>query len=356
MTPGDGVVVKMRVNLKDLTFGDLDALAAQMKEPAFRAKQVRDWLYKKNCCSISEMTNLPKQLREKLEAGHCADGLEAVRKNTSSDGVLKYLFKLRDGLLVETVYIPEEGRRTVCVSSQVGCRFACAFCATGGQGFSRNLSLAEILNQVIEVRRDPDAGEPTNVVFMGMGEPLDNFDAVTSAVAILNSPDGFNIGGRRITISTAGMAGQIRKLAETGLNMNLAISLHSADDKTRSLLMPINRRYPLDDLIRACADYPLKHGRKLTFEAVLFDGVNDSPQDAAKLIRALHPVRAKKINLIRFNPVPEISYRPSPPEKVNAFKGLLENAGIDTTIRVSRGADIAAACGQLKSDYIGVTR
>jgi 23S rRNA (adenine2503-C2)-methyltransferase len=341
----------MRKNLKDFSFEELDSVIAGLKEPAFRAKQIRDWVYSKNCCSISDMTNLSKPFREKLDAAYCADGLTVVKKTASRDGTIKYLFGLKDELCVETVYIPEESRRTVCVSTQVGCKFACAFCATAKQGFSRNLSLGEILNQIIEVRRDPDAGEPTNVVFMGMGEPLDNFGPVTSAIGILNSPDGFNIGGRRITVSTAGIPGQIKKLADTGLSMNLAISLHSGDDKIRTTLMPINKKNPLAEVVKACADYPLKQGRKITFEIILFDGVNDSAQDAAKVIRALHPVRSKKVNLIRFNPVPQITYKPSSTEKVNAFKKALENADIDTTIRISRGDDIAAACGQLKSDY-----
>jgi 23S rRNA (adenine2503-C2)-methyltransferase len=340
-----------RTNLKDLTFDQLDSVISDLKEPAFRAKQIRDWVYLKNCCSISDMTNLSKPFREKLDAAYSADGLETVEKTASKDGTIKYLFGLKDGLCVETVYIPEESRRTVCVSTQVGCRFACAFCATGKQGFSRNLTLAEILNQVIEVRRDRQAGEPTNVVFMGMGEPLDNFAPVVSAISILNSPEGFNIGARRITLSTAGIPAQIRKLADEGLNMNLAISLHSADDKVRTTLMPINKKNPIAEVIRACAEYPLKQMRKITFEIILFDGVNDSAQDAAKVIRALHPVKSKKVNLIRFNAVPEIKLKPSSREKAEAFKELLEKAQIDTTIRVSRGEDIAAACGQLKSDY-----
>lgn len=345
-----------RINLKDLSFKELDSVITSLGEPAFRGKQIRDWIYSKNCCSISDMTNLSKPFREKLGDSYTAAGFDSSKKSVSKDGTIKYLFGLNDGAGVETVYIPEESRRTVCVSTQVGCRFACGFCATGKQGFSRNLSLGEIINQIVEVRRDPEAGEPTNVVFMGMGEPLDNFGPVTSAIEIINAPDGFNIGGRKITLSTAGIPAQIRKLAETGLNMNLAISLHSADNEVRTSLMPINKKHPLEEVIRACADYPLKQGRKITFEIILFDGVNDSAKDAAKVIRALHPVRSKKVNLIRFNPVPQIAYKPSSKENVNAFKDALEKADIDTLIRVSRGDDIAAACGQLKSDYSRISR
>ncbi|MBI3795208.1 MAG: 23S rRNA (adenine(2503)-C(2))-methyltransferase RlmN [Nitrospinae bacterium] len=341
----------MKVNLRDLSFSELDSLVASLGEPAFRSKQIRDWVHSKNAVSVESMTNLSKQLREKLSATHCADGLATLKKTVSRDGTIKYLFGLKDGLSVETVYIPEEGRKTVCVSSQVGCKFSCAFCATGGMGFSRNLTQGEILGQVTEVRRDKSAGDPTNVVFMGMGEPLDNLGAVIPAVAILNSPDGFNIGGRRITVSTVGLPEQINKLASAGLNMNLAVSLHSADDKIRSSLLPINKKYPVATLAAACANYPLKHGRKITFEVILFDGVNDSAEDSAKMIKALHRVKSKKVNLIRFNPVSNPALKPSPPGKVNAFKTSLENAGIDCTIRISKGEDISAACGQLKADF-----
>jgi 23S rRNA (adenine2503-C2)-methyltransferase len=342
----------MLINIRDLTFSQQDALVKELKEPAFRAKQVRDWLYSKNCVSITEMTNLSKELREKLSATHCADGLKTVNKEISRDGTIKYLFALKDGLTIETVYIPEEDRRTVCVSSQVGCKFSCEFCATGTQGFTRNLTIGEMLSQVTEVRRDRQAGEPTNVVFMGMGEPLDNLEAVAQSVAALNSPEGFNIGGRRITVSTAGLPDQIRKLASYGLNCNLAVSLHSADDKVRTSLMPINKKFPVGEVLAACSEYPLKQGRKITFELILFDGVNDTSQDAAKLIKALHYLRSKKVNLIRFNPVRTVSLQPSPPSKVEEFKTMLENAGIDTTIRISKGWDISAACGQLKSDFL----
>jgi len=337
------------INLKDLTFQEQDALIASLGEPAFRAKQIRDWLYRKNCCALSGMSNLSKPLREKLEITHCADGLTTLQKRESKDGTIKYLFGLVGGQSVETVYIPEEKRRTVCVSTQVGCKFSCAFCATGKQGFTRNLSIGEILNQVIEVRRDPDAGEVTNVVFMGMGEPLDNLEAVAQAARILNAEDGFNIGGRKITISTVGLPRQITKLGSYDLNANLAISLHAANNETRTSLLPANKKFPVEEIMKACAGYPLKQGRKITMEVILFDGVNDSPHDAKQMVRALHKVQAK-VNLIRFNPVGETELRPSPRPKMSAFKEILENSGIDCTIRMSKGEDIDAACGQLKSE------
>ncbi|MBI5178604.1 MAG: 23S rRNA (adenine(2503)-C(2))-methyltransferase RlmN [Nitrospinae bacterium] len=340
----------MTVNLKDLTFARQDELIAALGEPKFRAKQVRDWLYAKNCRDITLMTNLSKPLREKLAVEHTAEGLKTLHRRAAADGTIKYLFGLADGLSVETVYIPEEKRKTVCVSTQVGCKFSCAFCATGSQGFTRNLSLGEILNQVIEAR--VDAGDVTNVVFMGMGEPLDNYQAVVEAARMLNAKEGFNIGGRRITISTAGLAPQIEKLAGEGLNVNIAVSLHAADNAIRTRLMPINKKFPVEKLMDALTHYPLKEGRRITMEVILFDGVNDSAQDAKKLVRALHGLRAK-VNLIRFNPVAGAELQPSPRERVEQFRQSLENSGLDATIRISRGGDIEAACGQLKSAKMG---
>jgi len=340
----------MAINLKDLTFTAQDELVASLGEPKFRAKQVRDWLYAKNCRDIAQMTNLSKSLREKLAAAHCADGLKTLDRQVSADGTVKYLFGLTDGQSVETVYIQEEKRQTVCVSTQVGCKFSCAFCATGRQGFARDLSLGEILNQVTEAR--VDAGDVTNVVFMGMGEPLDNYANVVEAARILNAKEGFNIGGRRITISTVGLAPRIEQLAGEGLNVNLAISLHAADNVIRTRLLPVNKKYPVEKLMESLKKYPLKQGRKITMEVILFDGVNDSEQDAKKLVRALHGL-STKVNLIRFNPVPHADLQPSPNARVEQFQELLEKGGIDTTIRISKGGDIQAACGQLRSSKMG---
>ncbi len=336
------------INLKDLSFAQIDELTAAMGQPKFRAKQIRDWLYAKNGIDIAAMSNLPKDFREHLAATHTAAGLAATAKRAAQDGTIKYLFALDDGLTVETVYIPEEKRKTVCVSTQVGCKFKCAFCATGTMGFSRNLRPSEILNQVIEARRG--AGEVTNVVFMGMGEPLDNFAAVTQALEILHSPEGFNIGARRITVSTVGLPEQIDQLGKTGIKANLAISLHAADDAVRSRLMPVNRKYPVAAVMKACSRYPLQHGRVITMEVILFDGVNDRPEDVQALIKALRAVKAK-VNLIRFNMVAGAEFRPSPREKTEQFQKALMAAGIDCTIRISRGGEIEAACGQLKTAF-----
>ncbi len=337
-----------RINLKNLSFAQIDELTAAMGQPKFRAKQMRDWLYNKNAVDIASMSNLPKEFREQLAATHTAQGLAIAAKRAAPDGTIKYLFTLDDGLTVETVFIPEEKRNTVCISTQVGCKFQCAFCATGTMGFSRNLTLAEILNQVIETRRD--AGEVTNVVFMGMGEPLDNFTAVTRALEVMHNPEGFNIGTRRITVSTVGLPAQIDKLGKSGLKTNLAISLHAANDAVRSRLMPVNKKYPVAAIMKACAHYPLQHGRAITMEVILFDGVNDRPEDVQALIRALRGVKAK-VNLICFNPVTGVELRPSPRERVEKFQKALMSADIDCTIRLSRGGEIEAACGQLRTSF-----
>jgi len=348
----DGVIVKTveknRTNLKNLTFEEQDDLFKTMGEPPFRARQLRKWLYQKHCRDIAAMTDFPKALREKLSQNYVADGLKTVERKVSQDGTIKQLFELTDGLTVETVYIPEGKRRTVCVSTQVGCKFRCEFCETGKQGFTRNLRTDEIVNQVIEVNNDSDAGAATNVVLMGMGEPLDNFEPVAETLRLLNSKEGFGIGKRRITLSTAGVVPGIYRLGELGLGVNLAISLHAADDETRTRLMPINKKQPVRELMKACRDFPLSPQRLITMEIVLFDSVNDSVSDADKLAAALRGVRAK-VNLLRFNQVSTGGLKASPDEKIERFMARLAAKDIPVTLRESRGADIMAACGQLKS-------
>lgn len=335
-------------NLKDFTFTGLEELMAEIGEKPYRAGQVRKWIYQKQCCSVDKMTDLSKPLREKLSQSYSAGGLESADRRESKDGTVKYLFRLDDGQTIETVFIPEKSRGTVCISTQVGCKFGCRFCATGMQGFRRNLSLGEILNQIIEVQKNGRPERVTNIVFMGMGEPLDNFYNVTEAVKIINSPEGFNIGVRRITLSTAGLTPEIKRLGELDLNINLAISLHSADGAVRSQLMPINKKYPVAGLLEACAGFPLKPQRKITMEVILFDGVNDTPEQAKKMVKALHSVKAK-VNLITFNDVEGNRLKCSSPQKVREFQKRLTTSGLNATIRSSKGGEINAACGQLKS-------
>jgi len=340
-----------KTNFKDLTFESQEEALARLHEPPFRVKQIRKWLYQKQCCDINLMTDLSKPLREKLSAKFGAEGLDTVRRLESKDGTVKYLFGLSDGMTVETVYIPDGKRGTVCVSTQVGCKLACLFCETGRQKFGRDLTIGEILNQVIEAKKDPGTGEVTNVVFMGMGEPMDNLENVMESIRILNSKEGFHIGKRRITVSTAGVLPGIRRLADAGLDVNLAISLHAVDDAVRSRLMPINMKYPVNELIKACANFPLKSQRLITLEVILFDGVNDSPADATKLIKAIKGLGAK-VNLMKFNPVSSGELKPSGNDKIEYFMERLSQARIPATVRTSRGADIEAACGQLKSSHL----
>ena len=351
------MVEKNLVNLKELTFQEQDAVIKKMGEPPFRARQLRKWLYQKNCCDIGAMTDFSKALREKLSREFTAEGLITADKAVSGDGTVKYLFELSDGLTVETVLIPDEKRNTVCVSTQVGCKFGCLFCATGQQGFVRDLTAGEIANQVIESQTDltaRQAGKVTNVVFMGMGEPLDNFGALADVLRLFTSSEGFGLGKRRITVSTAGVVPGIEKLGDLGLGVNLAISLHSASDATRSLLMPINKKYPVKALMKSCAEFPLQPQRSITMEVILFDGVNDSAVDAKILVTALRGVKAK-VNLLRFNPVSHCGYTASPMGKVESFMARLLAARIPVTLRQSRGADIMAACGQLKSGHVEKT-
>lgn len=333
-------------NLRDLSFAEQNELVTAMGEPSYRAKQLREWLYQKECASINDMTNIPGAMRSRLSEEHSIDVGEVTARQVSSDGTIKYLIGMADGLSVETVLIPDGSRKTVCVSTQVGCRYGCLFCATGAQGFSRDLAAGEITGQILAARAD--AGEVTNVVFMGMGEPLDNLPAVLTAIEALNSPEGFGIGVRRITVSTAGVVPAIEALSERGVGVNLAVSLHSADEDIRSRLMPINNKYPLDDLLAACRAFRLGPYRKLTFEVALFDGVNDSPEDARKLAKALRGNRCT-VNLLTLNPVGRPDISPSSDERTREFRSVLEQAHIAVTHRRSRGADINAACGQLRA-------
>jgi 23S rRNA (adenine2503-C2)-methyltransferase len=318
-----------------------------MGEKSFRAKQIFEWLYKKGVADFSGMSNLSASLRQKLEEHFETLSLGIHRKQVSGrDGTIKFLFRCADGELIESVFLPHEGRNTACLSTQVGCAMACAFCATGDSGFSRNLSPSEIVGQVLAIERE--SGQALqNLVLMGMGEPLHNWEAVHEALSILMSPAGRHWGPRRLTISTCGVVSGMDKLTESGLKARLAISLHSGNDETRARIMPINRRYPLKELMRAARDYQKKTELQLTFEYTLFAGLNDSEKDAkevAKLIRGLDA----KINLIPYNPVQGLDFKVPEFPKVVAFQNVLKHAGFVTMIRTEKGGDIDAACGQLR--------
>lgn len=332
-------------DIRDLSFDELRAVLAEDGEPAYRAEQVFAWLYRRGASSFAEFTDLPRPLRDRLAARFSLRPLEAAEVRRSADGTTKTLFRLSDGWNIETVFIPSGTRRTICLSTQAGCKFSCAFCASGKGGFHRHLTPGEILGQVLHFRSGPDAGL-TNLVFMGMGEPLDNLDNVERVLRVLNDPRGFGFAARRMTVSTCGLVPGIERFARIDLQINLSISLHAADDETRNRLMPVNRRYPLAELISACEDYLAAGGRKITFEYVLLKGVNDRPADAERLARLARRLGAK-VNLIAFSPVEGLPFERPDPEAASAFAGRLRNKGTAVTVRSSKGSDIQAACGQL---------
>jgi 23S rRNA (adenine2503-C2)-methyltransferase len=333
------------IDIRDLT---LDALRAEMialGEPDYRAVQAFSRLYKKGAWRFDQFTEFPKPLREALAERFVIGKLELEGIFEARDQTRKYLFRLADGEFVESVWIPAPGRQTVCLSTQVGCKFGCAFCASGRRGFVRNLTPSEITGQLLSLH-DVMESALTNVVFMGMGEPLDNWANLEKAVRILNAPAGLGLAARRMTVSTGGLVPGLERLSEMDVQVNLSISLHAATDALRSRLMPINKKYPLEALLRAAEEYEAKGGRMITFEYILLAGVNDAAEDAQRLARLARRLRAK-INLIPFSPVPGLEFAPSSEAARRRFLQILEKAGAPATLRHSKGTDIQAACGQL---------
>lgn len=337
-----------------LTLAELQARFRELGQPAYRAGQVLDWLYTKRAKSFAAMSNLPAALRDQLDAAFGFDVLEPIRKLGSDDTTRKFLFKLEDGSLIEAVLIPAspalygEGsdRRTLCISSQVGCAYGCKFCASGLDGFSRQLHAGEIVGQFLRV--EELSGEKiNNIVFMGMGEPLANFENVMRAIAILNAPWGVGLGARHITVSTSGLAPQIRELARQPLQIRLAVSLHGATDAVRSQIMPVNRKYPLTELLDACEEYCSRKNQRITLEFILIEGINDSLEQATELGRIARRLDAK-INCIPYNPVDGLEWKRPSGRRLDAFMESLERTGADATIRREKGGDIDAACGQLR--------
>ena len=332
---------------------ELKALFAELGEKPYRAAQVFSWLHEKGVQSYDEMTNLPKPLRQRLAEEYPLQPLRIEKElRSKQDGTRKYLFALEDGNVIESVRMPYEHGISVCVSSQVGCRMGCRFCASTLDGLVRSLSAAEMLGQVYGIRSEEEAGSRvSHVVIMGSGEPLENYDEVVRFIRLLSMQEGAGISQRNITISTCGLVPEIRRLAEEQLSVTLAVSLHAPNDDKRKELMPIARRYSLEELIPACRYYFEKTGRRLTFEYALMAGENDSEADAAELadlIRGLHA----HVNLIPVNPVKERPWRRSPSSQVMKFQKKLEKYGINVTIRREMGADISGACGQLRKSYI----
>lgn len=347
-----------RIPLIGLTAEELKELMAQNGLPAFRAKQVWHWIYHRGAKDFDSMGNLPKELRSQLAEKYAIDRPKVITEQKSSDGTIKWLLAMSDGQQVEAVFIPEAKRGTLCVSSQVGCTLTCKFCHTGTQPLVRNLGAHEILQQIMYARdalgewpakdKKDEGRDLTNIVMMGMGEPLYNYDNVAKTLRICMDEEGLGISKRRITLSTSGVVPQIIQCGEE-LNVNLAISLHAPTDELRSSIMPINNKYPLKDLLDACRNYPgVSDIRRITFEYVMLKDVNDRDEDARNLAKLLRDIPCK-INIIPFNSWPGSGYECSTDERVASFARILENAGYDAPVRRPRGRDILAACGQLKS-------
>lgn len=338
--------------IKNFSSDELEAWVQTLGERSFRARQLFRHVYARHVGTWDECTDLSRSFRDQLRFACSLDALEIARIDKASDDTTKYLFRLHDGNHIESVLIPHPPSYTLCVSSQAGCALGCKFCLTGSLGFKRNLQTAEIVDQACQVLRDP-AIRPkiTNIVFMGMGEPLANYDAVIRAIRIITDPNGLAFSHRRVTLSTVGIVPRMRQLGQDS-PVNLAVSLHAAEDALRDELMPINRTYPLADLMRACRDYPLPTRKRITFEYILLDGVNDSPRQARDLVHILHGVRAK-VNLIPFNPHPGAPYGAPPEERILAFQEVLQKARLTAIIRKSRGHEISAACGQLAAKCAG---
>jgi len=356
----------MTAKLLDFDLEGLAAFCERLGEKRFRATQLFRWIHQKGASDFDQMSDLAKSLRDKLKTSACVQGLPVISQHESADGTIKWLFDVGDGNAVETVFIPEDDRGTLCISSQAGCAVGCRFCSTGHQGFSRNLSTGEIIAQLWFaehfLRRHLHTSERviSNVVMMGMGEPLQNYAALVPALRIMLDDHGYGLSRRRVTVSTSGVVPMIDRLAED-CPVALAVSLHAPNDALRDNLVPLNRKYPIAELLDACQRY-LAHAPRdfITFEYCMLDGVNDQPEHARQLIELVRRHGGQglrcKFNLIPFNPFPASGLTRSPAAQVTAFASLLSEAGIVTTVRKTRGDDIDAACGQLAGDVKDRTR
>jgi 23S rRNA (adenine2503-C2)-methyltransferase len=341
------------LNLVGMLPSQLEDLAAELGASRYRGRQIATWLYRKGVVDVEKMSDLPKDFRAALSARAVAALPEVERATSSQDGSRKLVFRLDDGTRVSAVVMPDDGRITLCLSTQVGCGYACAFCLTGTMGLTRNLTAAEIVGQLLAANALLADGERvTHIVFMGMGEPLANYGALVQTLRVLTDAKlGLGYSPRRITVSTVGLVSGIEKLGREDLKVNLAISLHAASDEIRSQLMPVNRAWGLETLMKAVRAYPLAPRQSVFFEYVMLDGVNDSVEEAQRLVRLLRGVRAK-VNLIPFNDWESSTFRRPPLARILAFQTVLLDAGVTTTVRWSKGEDIGAACGQLKEPAV----
>ncbi|MBU0600700.1 23S rRNA (adenine(2503)-C(2))-methyltransferase RlmN [bacterium] len=332
--------------IKELSLKELKEITDSWGKPEFHAHQIWNWIYKKNVTDFEKMSDLPLDLRRQLKENFSLANLKLVEVVTSKDQTKKFLFELNDGNFIEAVIIPAKERITGCISTQVGCKFSCQFCASGLLGFKRNLSYGEIIDEVLSLKASSQ--KLTNLVFMGIGEPLDNYDQVLKVVKTVNSPLALNLGARKITISTCGIIPGIKRLAEEGLQIELSVSLHAANEKIRNRLMPVNKKYPIKDLMGACREYIKKTNRQITFDYILINKLNSSLKDAQELSLLLKEIKLSKVNLIPANQIKELEIEPPPESEISSFKNYLDKAGIKVALRRPRGQDIKAACGQLR--------
>lgn len=340
-----------KIDLKNLSLTELEGLITSFGKERYRTFQILGWLYKRGVSSIDDMTNLSKVFRQELNQKAFLSHLQLLQKEESKDGTKKFLFQLQDGERIESVLIPDTKRLTLCLSTQVGCAMGCRFCLTGRIGFKRHLTLSEILNQILAIRETLSSERSiTNIVLMGMGEPLANYQNTLRSIELMTHPEAFNFSYRRVTLSTVGLLPELEELTGEKVRFRLAISLNAADEETRNRLMPINRRWPLKEILGICRHFPLHKRDRITFEYVLIKGENDSLQEAKGLVKLLRGIPSK-INLIPLNEAPEIPYRSPLEERVKQFQRVLIEGGLTAIVRKSKGRDISAACGQLQAKY-----
>ncbi|MBN2830703.1 MAG: 23S rRNA (adenine(2503)-C(2))-methyltransferase RlmN [Candidatus Omnitrophica bacterium] len=338
-------------DIKEFDLKELEKELLSLGLKAFHARQVFSWLYKKGVLDFNYMSDIPKGLRKGLLDKFYTLGFKLLKSLKSEDETQKILLEVKDGSYIEAVTIPAKARVTGCISSQVGCKYRCTFCASGLLGFKRNLTTGEMIEEVIYLKDIASDNRITHLVFMGTGEPMDNYANVIKAIRIINSSAGLNIGARRITVSTCGIIPGIERLSSEGLQLELSVSLHAANDDLRSKLMPVNRKYPLKELIKACKEYSSKTRRQVTFEYILIKGINSSLNDARDLVNLLKDFKLFKINLIPSNYIPEFKFKPADKKDADSFKECLLRNRINVTMRRERGEDINAACGQLRLNY-----
>jgi 23S rRNA (adenine2503-C2)-methyltransferase len=338
-----------KIDLKNLSPSELTEFVGSFGKERYRSVQILRWLYQKGAQSFDELTNLSKRFRQDLSKVSFISSLHPVHVEQAKDGTKKFLFQLEDGERIESVLIPDKTRLTLCVSTQVGCAFGCRFCLTGKLGWKRDLMTSEILNQILAVKKTlPEKAPITNIVLMGMGEPLANYENTLKALALMVHPDAFKFSSRKITLSTVGLLPKLEQLAKEKISFCLAISLNATNEETRSYLMPVNRRYHLNKILELCKSFPLRPRSRITFEYVLVGGINDSPQDAKRLIRILRGIPSK-VNLIPLNEAPEIPFKKPSDEAVRRFQEILMEGGLTAIVRTSKGREISAACGQLQA-------